>query len=216
MKPHERRATSAAELRAHETGKGGSISGYAAEFDTLSENLGGHRETIRPGAFSKSIEDGADIRALWDHNSNMPLGRTSNGTLRLAEDDRGLAFSLDIPDTQWGKDAYTSIERGDVNQMSFGFRVVQDSWRKEEDIDIRDLIEVQLLEVSPVTFPAYPSTSAQVRAYLAYLESNNLIPDILQAGKPTEREPVENEEDEVKPSTINLLRKRLDINARCM
>jgi HK97 family phage prohead protease len=154
------------ELRAI-AGEGGKkkIEGYAAVFNELSEDLGGFREKIALGAFSNSIRID-DVRGLWNHNADFPLGRTKAGTLTLEEDKRGLRFVIDPPDTQYANDLLVSIERGDVDQMSFGFRTVKDHWEMEGDDVVRTLIEVKLFDVSPVTYPAYPQTSAAVRSKL--------------------------------------------------
>lgn len=138
------------------------IVGYAAVYNTLSENLGGFREKIRAGAFSKTIEQG-DVRALFNHDSNLVLGRTKSGTLKLSEDETGLKIEIDPPDTQYAKDLMTSIQRGDVDQMSFGFTTIKDEWDQSTEPVTRTLVEVDLFDVSPVTFPAYPQTSVDVR-----------------------------------------------------
>lgn len=154
-----------------ETRKGGdavTISGHAAVFDSYSEDLGGFREIIRPGAFAKTIGE-ADIRALWNHDTNYVLGRNRANTLSLTEDGKGLAVEITPPDTGWARDLVTTIQRGDVDQMSFGFRVVQDRWRTEDKQPVRELLEVELFDVSPVTFPAYPETQVQARAILRSL-----------------------------------------------
>ena len=139
------------------------IRGHAAVFDQLSEDLGGFVEKIRPGAFKKTAGE-ADIRALWNHDPNYPLGRTKSGTLRVWEDEIGLAIELDPPETSYAKDLQESIRRGDVDQMSFGFRTIRDEWDADGETPVRTLVEVQLYDVSPVTFPAYPQTSVAVRA----------------------------------------------------
>ena len=160
----ERRYMPVTELRAIE-GENGlrKISGYAAVFEKLSEDLGYFREKIQPGAFKNTIK-ADDIRALWNHDSNYILGRNRSGTLSLSEDDHGLKIEIDPPDAQWARDLMTSIERGDVDQMSFGFRTITDSWQLVDGEDIRTLIEVKLFDVSPVTFPAYPDTEVGLRS----------------------------------------------------
>jgi len=138
--------------------------GHAALFDELSDDLGGFREKIRKGAFANSIQTD-DIRALFNHDSNYVLGRNTKGTLKLKEDERGLAIEIDPPGTQFAKDLMVLIERGDINQMSFGFITKVDEWdSSDENNVIRTLVEVQLWDVSPVTYPAYPKTEIGVNA----------------------------------------------------
>lgn len=143
------------------------LTGYAAVFDRLSVDLGGFREKIQRGAFAKTLKEG-DIRALFNHDANFVLGRTKNNTLSLMEDERGLRVSIRPPTTTWANDVVQSIERKDIDQMSFGFRVTRDSGEKV-DVDehgtiIRTLVEVHLIDVSPVTFPAYPQTKVSARS----------------------------------------------------
>ena len=139
------------------------IAGHAAKFDSLSEDLGGFRERIAPGAFAKTITSG-DVRALWNHDANIVLGRNKAGTLRLSEDSAGLYYECDIPDTQLIRDMVVSpIQRGDVNQCSFGFSTISDKWAKVDGEWIRSLLECELFDVSPVTYPAYQSTDVAVR-----------------------------------------------------
>jgi len=140
------------------------IVGHAAKFDVLSEDLGGFRERIAPGAFAKSIQS-SDIRALWNHDANIVLGRNKAGTLRLSEDLAGLAFEVDAPETQLVRDMVMApIARGDVNQCSFGFYTISDKWAKVDGEWIRTLLECDLLDVSPVTYAAYVQTDVAVRA----------------------------------------------------
>lgn len=148
------------ELRADESGP---IVGYAAVFNQLSVDLGGFRELIRPGAFATAIRED-DVRALWNHDSNYVLGRNTAGTLTLQEDDHGLRVRVDPPATQWAEDLRQSIRRGDVNQMSFAFQTVEDRWQREDGENRRELIEVRLYDVSPVTYPAYEGTAVSARA----------------------------------------------------
>lgn len=150
------------ELRARDGG-GSTLRGYAAVFDVLSEDLGGFREKIAPGAFAAAIGRD-DVRALWNHNSDFVLGRNVAGTLRLFEDGHGLGVEIDLPETQIGRDAATSIARGDVSQMSFGFYTEADAWAKVGGLWERTLLELSLFDVSPVTYPAYPQTEVMLRA----------------------------------------------------
>ena len=151
------------EIRAASEGEGRTLTGYAALFDVESQDLGGFIEVIRKGAFSKTISE-SDIRALWNHDDNFVLGRKKSGTLRLEEDDTGLRVEIDVPDAQWALDLAGSIERGDVDQMSFAFRTIRDAWtRREGSPELRELLEVKLYDVSPVTYPAYEETEISVR-----------------------------------------------------
>lgn len=167
MTDFERRVAGQLSIEQRADGGGPQLVGYAAMFNSRSGDLGGFVEQIRQGAFSESVNSGADVRALWNHNDGQVLGRTAAGTLRLAEDNLGLRVEIDPPDTQAGRDALTSIERGDVNQMSFAFRVRpggQDFAEDERGQVVRTLTDVELFEVSPVTFPAYEDTRVDVRA----------------------------------------------------
>lgn len=167
----ERRAYQPVELRVSDEGDAPKIVGHAAVFDELSEPIGftfPFRERIQRGAFRQSIGED-DVRALWNHNPDWVLGRNRAGTLRMREDDKGLAVEIDPPDTQWARDLLTSIRRGDVNQMSFGFQVIDDDWATENGESIRTLKKVRLFDVSVVTYPAYPQTDAAVRSSIERL-----------------------------------------------
>jgi uncharacterized protein len=147
------------------------IMGHAAVFEKLSEDLGGFKEKVAKGAFSKTLKE-ADIRALWNHDSNYVLGRNKSGTLRLSEDKEGLGVEIDPPATTWAADLQTSMERGDIDQMSFGFRVVKEEWDDTDKANVvRTLSEVELFDVSPVTYPAYPQTSVSVKRHLEQLQA---------------------------------------------
>src|SRR5262252_1573599 len=163
----EYRNLAQAELRAKSGGKG--IEGYAAVFNQPSEDLGGFTEKIMPGAFSDCLSKDPDVRALLNHDPSLVLGRTTAKTLRLDEDDKGLHFDCDLPDTQPARDLMTSIGRGDISQCSFGFTVNKQKFSEEKQDDgevalIRELHAVDLFDVSPVTFPAYPQTSVDKRS----------------------------------------------------
>lgn len=136
------------------------IEGYAATFNSEAR-MDGFVETIAPGAFRGALA--GDVLAMLDHDPGKVLGRTRSGTLRLTEDSRGLAFSLDLPDTQAGRDVLALAERDDLGGMSFGFTVPQggDSWNGER----RTLQTVALKEISVVSaWPAYPDTEIALRA----------------------------------------------------
>jgi len=163
-KKMERRLLEVEQLEVRETeDEKRKITGYAAVFEKLSEPLFGFREKIAQGAFVEAIEKD-DVRALWNHDPNYVLGRNKSGTLRMEENKKGLKIEIDPPETQWANDLLTSIRRGDVDQMSFGFMVEEEEWdRKNKDEPIRTLNKVRLFDVSPVTYPAYPQTSVGVR-----------------------------------------------------
>jgi uncharacterized protein len=150
------------EIRANADGSR-TISGYAATFGDLSQDLGGFVERIQAGAFSKSIRDN-DVRCLYSHDDSKILGRVSSGTLQIAEDSKGLHFSCRLPNTSTANEVVALMERGDLSQMSFGFSVVNDDWSPIGDQLVRTLIEVQLWEISVVGDPAYTSTSVSVRS----------------------------------------------------
>ena len=150
----------------------GILSGHAAVFNKWSEQMGFFKEQIAPGAFRKTIQE-ADVRALFNHDPNYPLGRTTNGTLKLWEDDVGLAYELQLPNTSYAKDLRESIKRGDVTQNSIGMVVVKEKW--STDGKKRTLLEVRLYDVSPVTFPAYPQTDVSARAAVSSFSPMRLL-----------------------------------------
>lgn len=160
----ERRCLPAAELRVSEDEDSPKIHGYAAVFNTWTDIGGVFKEKIKERAFSKTIKEN-DIRALINHNENLVLGRNKakpKPTCRLREDAKGLAVEIDPPDTSTARDLMISMKRGDITQMSFAFSV-----NKQEidyDRNERTLIDVTLYDVSVVTYPAYPTTSAYVRS----------------------------------------------------
>ena len=147
------------EVRASDDGT--KLVGYAAIFDSPSEPLP-WTEFVKRGAFAKTINDGADVRLLIDHEG-VPLARTTSGTLIVREDERGLLVESDLdPMNPDAARLISALRRGDISQMSFAFRTVKDSWNT--DRSVRELREVQLFDVSVVTFPAYESTVAELRA----------------------------------------------------
>lgn len=158
----ERRMFAATELRV--AGDGKKIEGHAAVFNTKAD-IWGFQERVAPGAFLKTIKE-SDVRALFNHDPNFVLGRNKAGTLELSEDATGLVDSITPPDTAWARDLMESIRRGDITQQSFGFRTIKDAWNTEDGVSVRTLLEVQLFDVSPVTFPAYEETDCGVRGAL--------------------------------------------------
>ena len=137
------------------------IVGHAAVFNQIAGDERYFLEQVAPGAFSESIGKD-DIRALWNHNPDYVLGRNTAGTLKLYEDEVGLAIEIDPPDTQFARDLMTSISRGDISQMSFGFRVLKQEW--DEEKNLRTLKQVELWDVSPVTYPFYEGTDVALRS----------------------------------------------------
>jgi uncharacterized protein len=142
--------------------KGRQLEGYAALFGVRAR-IGSFSEEIRAGAFGASLKARPDVLALIDHNPSQLLARTKSGTLRLSEDSRGLAFSLDVPDTTDGRDLLALAERNDLGGMSFGFQVAKGGEIRSKDL--RTLTAVTLYEISVVkAFPAYQGTSVQARS----------------------------------------------------
>lgn len=162
----EPKPTFKAELRVEGAAEKRKIVGYAAVFNSLSEDLGGFNEQIAPGAFKKAIRS-SDARALWNHDPNYVLGRQSSGTLKLREDKKGLWMEITPPKTTFARDLMHLIERGDIDQQSFGFTIKREKWEFDEDEEkpaLRTLVEIdRLYDVSPVTYPAYQETSVALR-----------------------------------------------------
>ena len=155
------------ELRGHGTLKatGKTLHGIAAVFNSEA-NLGTFSEVIRPGAFAKSLATGSNIRALYQHQGDALLGTTRGGTLQLREDAKGLAFELALPDTSHGKDLAILVGRGDVAGCSFGFRVAPggDRWEQRGDTLVRELLNVDLVEITLTSDPAYQDTTVAMRS----------------------------------------------------
>jgi HK97 family phage prohead protease len=143
--------------------EGRTVEGYASVFNSMSEDLGGFREIILPNAFSDVLDN--DVRALYNHDSNYLLARTTSGTLELKEDEKGLYYRFEMPNTSYGNDMLELFRRGDLSQSSFGFTVEKDSWRMEDGQHVRYIERVgSLFDVSPVVFPAYNQASSGLRS----------------------------------------------------
>lgn len=148
------------EIKAAEESR--TVEGYASVFNSMSEDLG-FREVILPGAFSNVLDN--DVRALYNHDSNYLLARTTSGTLELKEDEKGLYYRFEMPNTSYGNDMLELFRRGDLTQSSFGFTVEKDNWRMEDGQQVRYIERVgSLFDVSPVVFPAYNQASSGLRS----------------------------------------------------
>ena len=151
------------ETRISKRAKKNIVTGHAAIFGQLSEDLGGFKEKIKVGAFDGVLKN--DVRAFFNHDPNFLLARTTSGTLKLAVDKMGLSYSFEVPDTTAGRDLVISMERGDITQSSFAFMVEKDSWSEQDGQEIRTIEKVgRLFDVSPVSIPAYPQANDLVVA----------------------------------------------------
>lgn len=146
------------------------IEGYAAVFYVAGDAGTEYRlwdnwfERIMPWAFDRALRERQDVRGLFNHDSNCLLGRTASKTLRLSSDGKGLRYEIDAPETQVGRDVAVSIERGDLSGSSFAFIATRTVWIEEQDRIIRQIEDVDLFDVGPVTYPAYDATSTTVRS----------------------------------------------------
>lgn len=147
------------------------IGGYAVKYNTptfMTDRWGDEfLEEISAGAFDKSLQN-RNQKALWNHDTSKPLGSVASGTLRFNSDTSGLNYDVDLPNTSYGNDVYESVQRGDVDGSSFGFICIDNVWSKVQyegrEIYKRSIIEANLIEVSPCTFPAYDSSQISVRS----------------------------------------------------
>ena len=143
------------------------LEGYFAVFNEPYQVFDGWIETIAPGAFARYLATGGDVKVLWNHDSNIVLGSSSNGTASLREDEIGLYGAVEINEgDQDAVNAYARVSRGDVDGCSFGFDIAkQEEWWDENGVYHTKILEVDpLYEVSPCTFPAYKATSVSARA----------------------------------------------------
>lgn len=162
----ERRSESAQPISLRDEGDHPVLVGYAVVYNVRSVDLGGWVEVIAPGAATKTLSE-SDVLAYAFHESWAMLGRTSSGTLRLIEDERGVAFEIDLPSTTVGNDLAVLAERRDVKGSSFGFRTIVDEWNEDDQAEpgvLRTVKELQLHHVAPTPDPAYPDTEAALRS----------------------------------------------------
>ncbi|BET95413.1 HK97 family phage prohead protease [Xenorhabdus taiwanensis] len=139
------------------------LTGYVIKWNSRSHILWDEFvEQFAPNAFSASLTEGADIRALYEHDHMNLLGRTTSGTLQLSEDATGLRFELTPPNTQLGRDVLTLVERGDIQGMSFGFRALKDQWDTEQTPYIRTVLEAELREITITSLPAYSESGVEI------------------------------------------------------
>lgn len=217
----ERRTFAVKELRAATKDDKPTLEGMASVFNEYSEDLGGFVEIIEPGFFDGVLDN--DVRSLWNHDSNYVLGRTKSGTLEIQQTEEGL-FQRTFPPVvepeaaQWAKDLMVSIRRGDVDQMSFGFIVKStfrgdpedgDEWYTMGDKIIRRLKKggaKQLLDVSPVTYPAYPQTNVSANTRSRFTEFQESVRNGQQAEADGDR-------DE-RQAPLELLRLRLELTSK--
>jgi uncharacterized protein len=141
--------------------EGNTIRGYAAVYNSDSEWMGGFYEQIARGAFDDVLDN--DTRAYFNHDENLLLGRVSSGTLRIGTDARGLYYEVDLPNTSYANDLVELMKRGDVNQSSFAFLIERDRWEERDGKTYRIIEKVsRLLDVSPVSQPAYESATSEL------------------------------------------------------
>lgn len=180
MERRETRATAPMQIRAEDAGDGLMLRGYATTFDSeyeITDALGTYVERVAPGAFTRTLEHGADVRLLINHDG-LPLARTKSGTLALDQDDAGLLCEAHLDgESPLVRSLKSAMDRGDADQMSFAFRVTRQDWNA--DYTDRTIRECQLFDVSVVTYPANPATSVSLRtaASLRGLDLDALAPE---------------------------------------
>jgi hypothetical protein len=148
------------------------IVGYGAVFYRENDAATEYRifpdliERIAPTAFNRALEEGQDVRGLFNHDPSQILGRTKSGTMRLSVDKVGLKYEIDLPDTTMGRDVSTSIGRGDLSGSSFAFRPAKGGQRftQESGVDVRTLTDLDIRDTGPVVYPAYEGSTVGLRA----------------------------------------------------
>tara|TARA_R110000824_G_scaffold2597_2_gene11960 strand:+ start:942 stop:2081 length:1140 start_codon:yes stop_codon:yes gene_type:complete len=183
------------------------VIGYGSVFNSLSNELGGFKEIIAPGAFDGRLED--DVRFLFNHDPNMLLARSTNGTLKMSIDEVGLRYEAAIPDTSVGRDIITLLKNNTLSENSFAFVVEDDSWEIKEGQNIRTINKVSMLaDISLVSYPAYSSAkTVALRSMEAWQKENE--EKIMQENLTKEKE--EREKEEVDLTKRSLAELRLSI-----
>lgn len=205
MKEMQKREIKVNDLQIREMDDGKRVIEGMIPYNSRSEWMGFY-EYITPTAFNKTLADGADVRALWNHDTTKLLGRVKNNSLRLRSEEDGLHIECDLPQTSYAEDVYNLIRGGYNNGLSFGFTTIQDKWEaREEDgrtVDVCYLIEVRLYEVSfCVAFPAYEATDSEARNIRSIIDDikrikpEDLSEEDKQALNTTIRELLPNEEE---------------------
>ena len=180
--------------------EGNTIRGYAAVYNSDSEWMGGFYEQIEAGAFDSVLEN--DVRAYFNHDENLLLGRVSSGTLRISTDKRGLFYEVDLPNTTYANDLVELMKRGDVNQSSFAFLIEKDRWEQRDGITYRIIEKVsRLLDVSPVAQPAYPDATSELKTRDLETKDEPVVDAAPEANTP---ESVEAKSDESNDSDLYL------------
>jgi len=165
------------------------LEGYAARFNQPSKDLGGFRETIKPGAFRNALANKSDVRCLFNHDASKVLGRTQSGTLTLAEDENGLKFRCQLdPNNTEHRNLYSSVKRQDVSECSFAFTPdgpEGDYWDNVKDeggnwFISRELRNVNLFDVSAVTHPAYAGTNVDARCEAVTPEIRGIMSKLIE------------------------------------
>lgn len=155
------------------------LEGYAAVFNTLSADIGGIKERILPGAFDEVLDN--DVRAVFNHDANIVLGRSTAGTLKLEVDATGLRYVIDVPNSPNGNNVLEAVRRGDVSQSSFKFRLLSRDYYLSQDEDgtlVRTIKRVsRLMDVGPVTFPAYKEAEVTARSAEDWKKEHDYTPD---------------------------------------
>lgn len=158
------------------------LRGLAIPYNQLSNNpiqgMADMKERILPGAFRKSLESGRDVMMLWNHELKYIFGRTTRNTLTLNEDERGVSFMNDPPDSNWAKDLLPSIKRGDYSNMSFSFKDdVKPDLTLEDGKYVRNVRQATLFEISLVPFAVYETTSVGLRGAGQFIIDGMMMPD---------------------------------------